>query len=122
MRARGHVDEVALFVRFEGIGPGEIEERPVHFLEVPGVPEFEVVGSNLGLRRDRQDVGGDFVGEPPGPDLAQQFEARDHQVLVTAQIHRGSPWIPAVLATAVESRSKESDHHRSHARYYPLAH
>jgi len=50
-------------VRIEGIALREIEQRAVHFLGIPGIPDLDRMGHHLRVARHRADIGSDFVGE-----------------------------------------------------------
>lgn len=115
MRARRHVDEIALLVGPERIDAGEVVQGAVDFLEVPRVLEGEVVHADVRLGRHASDVGDHLVGEAPEPCLAQQLEAPDPQVFVTAQIDGGTPLAPAVRPPAVQSAAENTDDDGVHA-------
>ena len=84
VRAGGDVNEILFRLGVERVGPGEIVQRRVDLLEVPGVFHRDQVGAHLGLGRDRGDVGGHQLGQLFFLRPVEQFEAVDQQVLVLA--------------------------------------
>jgi hypothetical protein len=54
------------------------------------------VEDHLGLRRDLAHVGRDLLGQPLVLGLMDEVEARDQEVLVTRQVDRGPPALPAL--------------------------
>jgi hypothetical protein len=93
--AGGDVDEIILGLGIERIGAGEIEQLPVHLLEIPRVGEVEQVRPHLRLRRDSGDVGGDVARQPLVEAAVDQLEAIDPQILVHAQADARPPLVPA---------------------------
>jgi len=104
-----HVDEIVLLVRAERIRAREVVKSAVDLLEIPRVVQSQRVETDLGLGRDRAEIGDDLVGEAAELCLRQELESPDEQVFLAAERDAWSPLAPAVRTATVEGAAEDAD-------------
>ncbi len=108
VRARGDVHEVVLVIDAEVVAAGKVVQRAEHLLEVPGVAQGQAAHAHLGVGRDLGDVRGHGLCQLLVLRRVDELEAVHEQVLVTAEVDRGAPVLPAPGALGRLSRTEPS--------------
>ena len=100
VRARGDVDVVRGLVFVEAGQLQVVVELGIHFFEVPGVRQLDVVQQDLRLRRHAPNVGLDPVGKVLEGLVVDDVQFVDRQFLLLDEPDRGPPGVPTRLPRA----------------------
>lgn len=110
VRSGGDVNEIVFRLRVERISPGEVVQCSIDLLEVPRVFHRDEVGANLGLGRNRGDVGGNQAGQLLLLRPMEQLKPANEKVLVLADRDARPPRSPAIRPHAgVQSRAEQPE-------------
>jgi hypothetical protein len=110
VRSGRDVHQIVFLLWFEWITPRKVVQRTVDELEIPRIPEVDLVPARDGFRGDRADILDQGGRQPLMRGFVEQLESADQQVFMTANVDRRPPSIPAIRAgPAVEGRPDQAD-------------
>ena len=111
------VDQVVLALGIERIRARKIMQRAEDLIDVPRVPNFELMGPHFCLRGNVSNVIADNLDELGIFFLMEKLQAIDQKLLVLAKRNRGTPTIPSLcpFSDGIKVGTDQSDHDGRHS-------